>query len=37
MTANFLKDENIRLKTRVHILESEIVKKEKLIDDLLLQ
>ena len=37
MTANYLKDENMRLKTRVHILENEIGKKEKLIDNLLMQ
>lgn len=33
--ANFLKEENIKLKTKAHILESELIKKEKLIDDLL--
>ena len=37
MTANFLKDENVRLKTRIHVLESEVGKKEKIIDELLLQ
>ena len=37
ITANFLKDENIKLKTRIHIMEGEIGKKEKLIDDLLMQ
>jgi hypothetical protein len=37
MVSNMLKDENIKLKTKVHILESEIIKKEKLVDDLLLQ
>jgi hypothetical protein len=35
MTANLIKDENIRLRTKVHILEGELMKKEKLIDDLL--
>jgi hypothetical protein len=37
MTANMLKDENVKLKTRIHILEGELNKKEKLIDDLLMQ
>jgi hypothetical protein len=35
MTANYLKDENTRLKTRIFFIESEMSKKEKLIDDLL--
>jgi hypothetical protein len=37
ITANIFKDENIKLKTKVHILESELSKKERLIDDLLMQ
>lgn len=37
MAANFLKDENTRLKTRIFFIESEMSKKEKLIDDLLQQ
>jgi hypothetical protein len=37
MAANLLKDENTKLRTKVHILESELQKKEKLVDDLLLQ
>lgn len=37
MTANYLKDENTKLKTKLHILEGELLKKEKLVDDLLLQ
>lgn len=37
MVANMLKDENVKLKTKVHILESELLKKERLVDDLLLQ
>lgn len=37
ITANFFKEENIKLKTKVHILEGELIKKEKLVDDLLLQ
>lgn len=37
MAANFLKDENTKLRTKIHILESELGKKEKLVDDLLLQ
>lgn len=37
IAANFLKDENVKLKTKVHILENEVAKKEKVIDDLLIQ
>ena len=37
ITANYLKDENMKLKTKIHILEAELNKKEKLVDDLLLQ
>lgn len=37
ITANFLKDENVKLKTRIHMLEGDVSKKEKLIDDLLMQ
>lgn len=37
MVSNMLKDENVKLKTKIHILESEINKKERLVDDLLLQ
>lgn len=37
ITANLLKDENMKLKTKIHILEGELNKKEKLIDDLLMQ
>jgi hypothetical protein len=37
MAANLLKDENTKLKTKVHILESELNKKERLVDDLLMQ
>ena len=36
MAANLLKDENTKLRTKIHILESEVAKKEKLVDDLLL-
>lgn len=36
MVSNMLKGENLKLKTKIHILESEIFKKEKLVDDLLL-
>ena len=36
ITANIFKDENVRLKTKVHILEQELNKKEKLVDDLLM-
>lgn len=37
MTSNLLKDENLKLKTKVHMLEAELSRKEKLVDDLLLQ
>ena len=37
ITANFFKEENVKLKTKIHILEGEVTKKEKLIDDLLMQ
>eukprot|EP00347_Sterkiella_histriomuscorum_P007882 403347201 len=37
ITANFLKDENLKLKTKVHILEGEMQKKEKFIDELIQQ
>jgi hypothetical protein len=37
MAANVLKDENTKLRTKIHILEAELTKKEKLVDDLLLQ
>jgi hypothetical protein len=36
MAANYLKDENTRLKTKIHKLETELNQKEKLVDDLLL-
>jgi len=37
ITANFFKEENVRLKTKVHILESEMAKKDRLVDELLQQ
>jgi hypothetical protein len=37
MATNLLKDENTKLKTKVHMLEAELTKKEKLVDDLLMQ
>lgn len=37
ITANFFKEENVRLKTKLHIYEGELTKKERLIDDLLMQ
>ena len=36
MIANLLKEDNLKLKTKVHILEAEIIKKERLVDDLLM-
>lgn len=37
MAQNLLKDENVKLKTKVHMLEAELTKKERLVDDLLMQ
>lgn len=37
IAANFLKDENLKLKTKVHILEGEMQKKERFIDELIQQ
>jgi len=37
MTTNNLASENTRLKTKVQIVESELFKKEKVIDDLMTQ
>lgn len=37
MTTNLLKDENTKLKTRLFFIESELAKKDKLIDDLMIQ
>jgi hypothetical protein len=37
MTTNLLKDENTKLKTRLFFVESELGKKDKVIDDLLVQ
>ena len=36
MTTNCLKDENTRLKTKLHMVEVTLQKKDKLIDDLIL-
>ena len=35
MSANKLKDENIKLKTQMRMLEGELLRKEKLIDELI--
>ena len=35
MTTNQLKDENIRLKTKLHMVEVTLQRKDKLIDDLI--
>ena len=37
MATNNLANENLRLKTRIHIIESELLKKDKTIDDLMTQ
>ena len=37
MTTNNLKDENTKLKTRVHMIEAELQRKDKVIDDLIVQ
>lgn len=36
MAANVLRDDNLKLKTKIHILEAELAKKDKLVDDLLM-
>lgn len=36
ITSNVLKDENVKMKTRIHFLEAELQRKENLIDDLLM-
>ena len=35
MTTNLLKDENTKLRTRLQITESEINRKDKIIDELI--
>jgi len=35
MTANNLREENLKLRTRLHITENELTRKDKTIDDLL--
>jgi hypothetical protein len=35
MAANNLRDENIKLKTRLHMTENELARKDKMIDELL--
>ena len=35
MTANNLRDENLKLRTRLHMAENELTRKDKTIDDLL--
>ena len=35
MTTNTLKDENVRLKTKMQMIEVTLQKKDKLIDDLI--
>ena len=37
MTTNNLKDENTKLKTRVQMIEAELQRKDKVIDDLIIQ
>jgi hypothetical protein len=37
MTTNNLKDENTRLRTKLQIVEGELQRKDKVIDDLILQ
>jgi hypothetical protein len=36
-TANFLKEENMKLKTRIHFMENEMAKNEKLVSELMQQ
>jgi neutral trehalase len=35
MATNNLRDENIKLRTRLHIIENELSRKDKIIDELL--
>jgi hypothetical protein len=35
MTANNLREENLKLRTRLHMTENELTRKDKTIDDLL--
>ena len=37
MTTNVLKEENTKLKTRLFFVEGELTKKDKVIDDLIVQ
>lgn len=37
ITTNNLKEDNTKLRTKLHMLESELLKKDKVIDDLILQ
>lgn len=37
MTTNNLKDENTKLKTRLQMVEGELARKDKVIDDLIVQ
>jgi len=37
MTTNVLREENVKLKTRLLFVENEVAKKDKIIDDLLVQ
>jgi hypothetical protein len=37
MTTNVLKEENTRLKTRLYFIENELAKKDKIIDELVIQ
>ena len=37
MTTNNLNQENIKLKTRIHMIEAELQRKDRVIDDLVQQ
>lgn len=37
MATNSLRDENTRLRTRLHMVENEVTRKDKAIDDLMAQ
>jgi hypothetical protein len=37
MTTNVYKEENTRLKTKLFVVENELTKKDRLIDDLITQ
>jgi len=35
MATNYFQEENMKLKTKLHMIDNELIKKDKIIDDLL--